>query len=296
MSPTGVSVLIVSHGTRELLDGCLARLGGLSDEWDEILVVDNASTDGTPEMVRSRHPGVRLFPQEVNLGFGAANNLAAREARGDLLLLLNSDAWPEEGTIRRLAGNLRDDPGLGAVAPTLVYPDGRRQFTWVPDTSVLGEILQTLRNPFEGRPWNHELVPRVLRRLAGPGWTTAACLLVRRRAFEDVSGFDERFFLYFEDVDLALRLRTAGWRLERVRDARAVHVKGGSEPGTSSRLEYRRAQLLFYRLHRPAWEQRIIRRRLRRHARREEDPELRRGLQELLDAEPGAADSPGPPG
>ena len=259
-----ISVAIISYNAREHLQGCLAKLAPELAPGDEILVVDNGSTDGSPEMVRRAHPGVRLLELGENLGFGAANNRAADLAQGDALLLLNSDAWLLPGALDVLRRALDADPRLGAVAPDLRYPDGRRQFAWGAETSVVGEAIQKLRNPFEGRWWNHVLLPAVLRPLLGPGWWTAACLLVRKAAFDAVDGFDEGFFLYFEDCDLSLRLRRAGWRLGAARGARAVHLKGGSETGITSRLAYRHGQLRYYAKHRPAWENRLLHRRLRR--------------------------------
>ncbi|MEM6797373.1 MAG: glycosyltransferase family 2 protein, partial [Acidobacteriota bacterium] len=107
--------------------------------------------------------------------------------------------------------------------------------------------------------------------------------MLRRQAFEQVGGFDERFFLYFEDVDLCLRLRAAGWGLGEAREAGCVHVKGGSQDGASAlNLEYRRGQLLYYALHRPQWENAVLRAKLRRRLARLEEPE-RSGLRELLE-------------
>lgn len=277
-----ISALIVSYDTRDLLDATLRRVRELPDAPEEILVVDNASSDGSPERVAREHPDVRLLALDENVGFGAANNRAAEVATGDALLLLNSDAWPEPGCLDRLRRTLEAEARTGAVAPRLRYPDGRPQFTWIPDTSVVGEALQKLRNPWEGRAWNHGALPALLRAVGVRGWLTAACLLVRREAWDAIGGFDERFFLYFEDVDLGLRLRRTGWASRVVPESGAVHLKGGSgEGGTGP--EYRRAQRLFYALHRPAWEQRLVRRRIEGHVRRETDPERRARLSAVLE-------------
>ncbi|MEO1367438.1 MAG: glycosyltransferase family 2 protein, partial [Acidobacteriota bacterium] len=201
----------------------------------EIIVADNGSTDGSLGPLRDR-PGIRLLKLGENLGFGAANNRAVEIARADRLLLINSDAWPRPGALHALLARLDADPRLGLVAPRLAYPDGRPQFHWAPTTSVLGEALQMARNRVERFHLTHRLRP-------GAGWYTAACVLLRRRAFEDVGGFDEGYFLYFEDVDLCLRLRAAGWELADAPAASVVHVKGGSQPAGQSELHYRRGQL-----------------------------------------------------
>ena len=278
-----ISALVVNHDARHHLENCLEQLLSQDDPTvDEIVVVDNASQDGSVAVVREHFPTVRLVVEDENLGFGAANNRAAAVARGDYLLLINSDAWLGEGALAALEHRLRADESLAAVAPRLLYPDDRRQFHWAPATGVWGEILQKTRNRWEGAAWVHREPPRWLWWLSGAPWYTAACLLVRRRAFEAVAGFDEDFFLYFEDVDLCRRWRRAGWGLATADDAVAFHVKGGSRRGWRSELAYRRSQLRFYQLHRPRWEQAIIRRRLIRKLRAIEDPEARKALEDLL--------------
>ncbi|MEM7352097.1 MAG: glycosyltransferase family 2 protein [Acidobacteriota bacterium] len=287
-----ISILVVSYNSRDHLRHCLEQLvrldpltGQRGDE-HETIVIDNASTDGSDTMVEKEFPHCRLLRLEENLGFGAANNRGARVASGDHLLLLNSDAWLAEGALEHLVEVLTADPRLAMVAPDLRYPDGSRQFAWAPETGVLGEALQMLRNRFEARAWAHRLPPRWLRPLLGPGWLSGACVLVRHEAFRDVGGFDEDIFMYFEDVDLSRRLRQAGWRLGVATEARALHVKGGSRPSGRGEIEYRRAQLYYYRKHRPAWENRFLRWKMRRKFARVREAGLRRDLLLLLG--PGA--------
>ena len=298
-----VSVLVVNHNAGPHLDRCLQRLRTVAEQWRtkrvglEVILVDNASTDGSLEAIRElvgRDPGPEAWPRliasERNLGFGAACNLAARESAGRYLLLLNPDAWIDSASLHRLASALDADSGLGVAAPVLHYPDGSPQFVWAPAAGILGEAIQKVRNRFEGASWNHRLVPRLLRPFLGSGWFTAACLLVRRSAFEEVDGFDEGFFLYFEDADLGLRLARAGWRQRQVEGARAWHARGvttGRRPGTrrlspAAERFYRASQVRYYDLHRPGWEAACLRRRLRRRFRRVADEGERRALLELL--------------
>ncbi|MEM9595090.1 MAG: glycosyltransferase family 2 protein [Acidobacteriota bacterium] len=275
-----ISILVVNHNGRDLLRRCLRELGnGSAGEGTEVIVADNGSEDGSVAMVRREFPGVRLLELGENLGFGAANNRAAAVAKGDVLLLLNSDAWPVGDCLGRLRERLELDPRVGLVAPELRYEDGRPQFAWAPTTGVFGEAIQMARNRYESGRWVHRL-----RFGLGAGWYTAACVLVRRSAFEQIGGFDEGFFLYFEDVDLCLRLRRAGWRLAEVRGAVAVHLKGGSQTSERGELEYRRGQLRYYRKHRPAWENALLRRRLRGKFGAVADGRFRRSLLALLDS------------
>jgi N-acetylglucosaminyl-diphospho-decaprenol L-rhamnosyltransferase len=257
-----ISAIVVNHNSGEHLQRCLESLRR-SELEIEILVVDNASSDGSLSMIREVFPEVRVLEQHRNLGFGAANNLAAKEARGDTLLLLNADAWLEAGALQRLHERLRREDRLALVAPTLLYPDGRPQFVWSPERGVAGEALQQVRNRFEGRRWAHGAALRALSRLVGRLWYTAACVLVRSDAFHAVGGFDSRFFMYFEDVDLCVRLEDAGWRLAQEPTA-VVHHSGGFTRHPHVDDVYRPSQLRYYALHRPRWESRLIEGKLRR--------------------------------
>jgi GT2 family glycosyltransferase len=255
-----ISVIIVNHDGEAHLLRCLESLDGSGAE---VLLVDNASRDDSLSLVRERFPGVEVLPQDENLGFAAANNLAAAKASGEALLLLNADAWLEAGALDLLAAKLSGRPDVGLVAPRLRYPDGQRQFAWSPARGFVGEVLQKARNPFEAQAWAHGSLARRLARVVGPTWYTAACVLVRAEAFRAVGGFDESFFMYFEDVDLCLRLEAAGWRL--VQEPRAVVCHVGGVAGRSEVDDlYRPSQLRYYRLHRPQWESRLVERRLRR--------------------------------
>ncbi|MFV2072443.1 MAG: glycosyltransferase family 2 protein [Thermoanaerobaculales bacterium] len=255
-------MIIVNRDGEECLGRCLQSLGP-PDAGLEVLLVDNASQDGSVGFVRREFPHVRVLAQERNIGFAAANNLAADSAEGEALLLLNADAWLEDGALAGLREVLDRDSRLGLAAPVLRYPDGGRQFSWSPARGVVGEFLQKLRNPFEASAWAHGRAARLVAGLVGRSWFTAACALVRAEAFRGVGGFDPRFFMYFEDVDLCIRLECAGWRLAQSPEAVANHA-GGLARGAVDDDLYRPSQLLFYRLHRPRWEAQLVERRLRR--------------------------------
>lgn len=302
-----VSALVVNHNGGDWLRLCLESLQSIAEGWRaadtgssgcpvglEVVVVDNASTDGSASAVRefesiSALP-VGLIEAGRNLGFGAASNLAAARSAGRHLLLLNPDAWLDEESLRRLVDALDFDERLAVVAPFLHYPDGSPQFAWAPAIGVPGEAIQRFRNRFENAAWNHGLLPRLLKALVGAGWHTAACLLVRRSAFEAVGGFDEGFFLYFEDADLCLRLHRAGFRQRQVVGARAWHVRGAATAADRERRltpgvehSYRASQLRYYDLHRPRWERAALRRRLRRRFGAIGDEEHRRAMLRLLE-------------
>jgi GT2 family glycosyltransferase len=221
-----VTAAVVSWNTRELLERCLRSLAGV-DVW----VVDNASHDGSAEMVRERFPEAHLIAAERNLGFGAAVNLVARRTDAPWLLVANADVALEPGALDALLAAAERDPGAGALAPRLVLPDGSTQhsvfaFPTVPFTAAfnlgLARVVPGLgdRLALIGH-WDADRARRV-------PWAVGALLLVRRAAWEAAGGFDERQWMYAEDLDLGWRLRRAGWATRYVPSARVLHESGAA--------------------------------------------------------------------
>lgn len=245
-----VTIVIVSFNTCELLRRCLASLP--TDA--EVIVVDNASHDGSPEMVRREFPSAVLIKNSINLGFGAANNRGLDIACGELALLLNSDAYAHPGAVERLAQAF-EDPGVVAAGGRLLNPDGSLQLSTARELSLEMVFLE------------QTMLERVLARFPGfrGYWTTAqlpddrastvdqvmgACLMMRQDAQGNFERFDERFFLYCEDSDLCVRLRRRG---------QVVYVPGAEfthELGQSSRraawlgiARYNAGKELYFLLH-----------------------------------------------
>jgi hypothetical protein len=244
-----ISAILVNHNGRAHIGPCLKALASELPSGGEIIVVDNASTDGSPEYIAAEFPAVKLIAGGSNPGFGAANNRGAAAAAGRGFLFLNTDTVVGPGSIGRLRAALDGSPGTGAVGPALVHPDGSYQVSFGRWVGFLGQLVQkTVLNPY----WKRALGRRV--RPLRPGWLSAACCLVRREAFEAAGGFDETFFLYFEDIDLCRRIRREGWRLLFEPRARVVHIGGGSTAArpAEARFEYRRGQLRYYTKHAPA--------------------------------------------
>ncbi len=238
-----VSVVIVSYRSREHLPACLASVHAsmeASGLRGEVIVVDNASPDGTAELVAERFPWVRLVANPVNSGFAAAVNQGVRLARGRVIVLLNPDTQLVGDALGRLVRFLDRHPTVGAVGPRLRYPDGRtqpsrRRFP----TLLTGFLESTLIQDY----WRDN---RVLRRYyvadrsddepQEVDWLVGACLAIRRDAFATVGLLDERFFLYSEEVEWFWRLRRAGWRVYYLPEAEVVHAEGGSsEPESAFR-------------------------------------------------------------
>jgi N-acetylglucosaminyl-diphospho-decaprenol L-rhamnosyltransferase len=229
-----LSIIIVSWNTRDALRDCLASLPrAVEDLASEVLVVDNASRDGTPEMVRGEFPACRLLESGGNLGFARANNLALAEARGRLLLLLNPDTVCPRGSLAGLVACLDGlPPTVAAAGPTLVDDRGRPVASYG-DFPALRMHWFGLLDP--RGCW----LPRNLRaglgRVPEPGrpggpvdYLKGACLLLRRSALEQVGPLDERYFLYFEETDWCWRARRAGLRVFHCADVQVVHLEGGA--------------------------------------------------------------------
>ena len=228
-----LSVSVVSYRTRALLRACLAALAAERSSIDlEVAVVDNASDDGSADMVAEQFPWVRVVRNSRNLGFGAAHNQALRQARGRFWLVLNSDAAPVPGALRRLVDVLERDPRVAVAGPRLRYPDGtpqpsRRRFPTVATLFVESTQLQRFwpNNPVLRR---YYVADRSDDEPQDVDWLVGACLCVRAAAAAEVGLFDEGFFMYSEELDWCRRFRAAGWRVAYVPSAEVMHLEGGS--------------------------------------------------------------------
>jgi GT2 family glycosyltransferase len=222
-------VIVVNWNTRDLLADCLASVEThLSGTPHEMIVVDNGSTDGSAAFVASRFPRSRLLVNSENLGFGRANNQGMDVARGDLLLLLNSDARLPDGSIRRLIERMREAPGVGVIGPRLEDANGAFQpsahrFGSIPRMLVeelgLYKLLPRERaaSVLLGGYWSHDGERQV-------DWIVGACMLVRAEVFRTTGGFDPSIFLYGEEEEWCERVADAGWRVVYSPAARVTHL------------------------------------------------------------------------
>jgi GT2 family glycosyltransferase len=253
----GLDVIIVSHNAREDLEACLAMLAAAPPRTlKQIVVVDNASTDGSRPAVAERWPAVRLIALEHNAGFAAANNVALRASDAPLALLLNSDTLVPSGAIDTLIDRM---VATGAVAagPRLVNAMGRPEVSFGPMLSPWAEFVQRRRVRLAGRDgaFARRYVSALVVRERVVDWVSGACLLVRRQAALDVGLLDERYFMYEEDVDFCAALRAAGGRILFTPAAEVVHLRGRSVARTDANLRaiYDRSHLAFYEKHLPHW-------------------------------------------
>ena len=221
-----VSVSLVNTNSRELLLACLESLQGTEVE---IVVLDNASEDGSAAAVRDRFPAVRLIEQRHRAGFGANHNTVIRATTGRYVFVLNEDTTSVDWGFARMVAHLDAHPRVAALGPRLVYPDGRAQASaWrfpSPATAALG--LFTL-----GRVGILQSGGSETRDV---DWAMAAALLLRREALDEVGLFDEEFFIYSEETDLARRLRRAGWRTQYFPEVTVVHHESQFSAGIPER-------------------------------------------------------------
>ncbi len=225
------SAVIVHYRTPEETARAARAVRETSPETD-LLVVDNGSRDGIEERLAQEVPGARVVTEAQNRGYGAACNRGARETSGDYLLFLNSDAFVLPGAIAALAAALDRDPGAAAAGPRLLDSDGTLQQSiqrlpapWriFCESSGLAALAGG-RGVFRGHTKTREDHSRAREVAAVMG----AALAVRRRAFDEIGGFDESFFLYAEETDLLARLSARGHRILFVPEAEVVHAGGAS--------------------------------------------------------------------
>lgn len=246
-----IAVVIVTWQSHDAVLRCLAALRDGSNEALDVVVVDNASTDGTAAAIHEAFPAVRVIEAGANLGFGVACNRGAAVTSAPWLLFLNPDAEPRPGALGTLVARAASEPRASAAGPLTRFPDGSPQLSFGPDLTPLSEPRQRRRVRGVARrdPEILAEVTALVRQGGDRDWVSGACLLVRRAAFDAVGGFDEGYFLYEEDADLCRRLREHGGRVLHVAEAEVVHAGGASMAvaGSRTRVAYHRSHVRYYR-------------------------------------------------
>ena len=253
-----LDIVIVSYNARADLEACLASLHDAPPRLDHhIVVVDNASTDGSAERVAARWPAARVVRNPENVGFARANNIGIRATSGDLVLLLNSDTLVPGGALDRLVAALERAPEAAIAGPRLVGRDGVAEVSFGRMIGPWNEARQRLLVAAHARGLGpvRRHVEQSTRHEQWPDWVSGACLLVWRADAERVGLLDERYFMYAEDVDFCAAIRARGRRVLFTPDAEIVHLRGRSRAAApeATRHAYRRSQLAFYEKHHPAW-------------------------------------------
>lgn len=254
--PSSVDYVVVAYRSERQLSACLDAICADRPDGPSVVVVDNASPDGSADIAR-RHPSnPRLLVSPRNLGFGGACNLAVAESGADLLFFVNPDARLGPGATAGLIAAIEADPGVAAAGPRIQDPAGDLRAAsagFEPSLrSVLGHFLLLARLPWIGRYFSPLQLP-----FGSPAqpvdWISGAALMVRSEAFRAVEGFDPSMFLYMEDVDLCRRLRAAGWTIRYEPGAVVEHDLGGSQGTEQARRWFVAFHLYLARQRGPAY-------------------------------------------
>lgn len=258
--PPRISIIVVSYNTRDMTLDCLRSIAAQTRIPHEVILIDNASTDGSAEAVRAAHPGVRLMAETTNHGFASANNIAALKAQGEYILLLNPDTVVLDGAIDRLLAFAGRRPEAMIWGGRTLFGDGRlnpgscfgRMTLWTVlcrSTGLSGVFRKSpLFNPEDYGGWARDSEREV-------DIVCGCFLLLPARLWRDLGGFDLRFVMYGEEADLCLRARELGARPRITPDAQIVHYGGASETVRADKMVrlYKAKTLLILR-HFPSWQ------------------------------------------
>lgn len=256
---TDISLIIVNRNVGELLSRCLASIKTAGGIRCEVIIVDNASTDGSQAMLARKYPEAKLIANSQNLGFAAACNIGIKASSGKYPVLLNPDTLVESGCLENLFGLMESNPKAGIAGPKVLNPDGSLQPTIRAIPGYLN-ILFARKSPITAIwPGNPGAASYMLRGLPDdkPSQVPAlagVCLILRREMLEQTGLLNEGYFMYLEDIDLCLTASKSGWQVFYTPQARLIHHWGKSSEQEKDQMEeeHRRSMYLFFeKNHRP---------------------------------------------
>ncbi len=275
MAKPDLSVIIVSFNTKELIEACLRSVFTSRGAGEvEVIVVDNASTDGSRDAIRKSFPAVKIIENKFNLGFSAASNIGLESAAGTYALLLNSDTELRPDGLKLLREFMDVHPEAGAAGPRLVYDDGTTQPSADSEPNLLTEFLHLfgLRRLVPGETARRMASPALSKMFGKTVGTyfdmysgsleprevdcvSGACVIARAGTVKQVGGFDDKFFMYMEDMDWCVRIKETGAKVYYVPEVEVVHHVGQSgqpDPATAEKVlvEKYKSRLYFFRKHR----------------------------------------------
>lgn len=241
-----LSVIILSYNTKNITSECLSRLWEavsrcrqkLGNEI-EVIVVDNASSDGSAEAIRKNHSWVKLIESKNNTGFSGGNNLGLKKATNPYILFLNSDAYAEEDTLIKALEYFQKNPNCSCLGPRLVFENGKLQpsagnlpnpfnvIAWILGLSLI-PFIGVLTFPFHPKDKGYFEKERKV------GWIMGAFFMVKRQVIEKVGGFDEKIFMYLEEVEFCKRISNGGFQIWYVPEIKIIHLHGASSNFDSS--------------------------------------------------------------
>lgn len=230
MDNANLSVVILSYNTKEITSRCLSHLKKAINFCQrklnnkiEVIVIDNASADGSVHMIEGEYPWVKLTPLTNNSGFSKGNNLGMRKSKNPFILLLNSDVYLEEESLYKALAYFRVNLNCDVLGARLTYADGRLQ----PSAGELPHPLNIIGWIF-GIPGYHQKNSSYFKKAHQVGWVMGAFFMLKRKVWEEVGGFDEQLFMYLEEVEWCKRIRNQGFKIWYMPEVRAIHLHGAS--------------------------------------------------------------------
>lgn len=240
MNETKLSIIIVNYNTKILLRNCLDSIIDHATNVDyEIVVVDNASSDGSQDMIREMYPRIKLQCNEVNVGFSRANNQGCRIGAGDYFLFLNSDTLVRDGAILTMLTYLKNNPDAGLVGPKIVGPENRpsRSYMRFLDVRFLFMGSKYFSWFLDVEKYHLHYDHYDFSSVQSVPWLSGACLMTKRSVFQEAGCFDEHYFLYLEDMDLCMQVKKLGYSNIYLPSAEIVHLFGGSSEPKKKELK-----------------------------------------------------------
>lgn len=246
-----VSIIILSYNTASLITQCLTSVfTHVKDVPFEVIVVDNNSHDQSVHIIKTRFPKVKVIESEKNVGFAKGINLGATQAKGDLLLLLNSDTTFSNNAVLKLVEFLKERKNAAVVGGNLKNKDGSTSSSYS-DFYTISKIFSFL--------FLKDSKSHVTQNPKRVDWVSGGFMLIRKDVFDEVNGFDGHYFMYIEDMDLCYRLSKRGYEIYYYPDATVAHVGQGSSNRTFAIVQIYKGLLYFYKKHTPVWQYWIVR-------------------------------------
>ncbi len=218
----------------------------------EIIVFDNSSTDGSLQKLKDEfgeNENFRLILSDKNLGFGKANNRAVKHSKGKYIILFNNDAYLLDGSLNKMIQYYIEKDFKGILAPVVLNPDSTIQKSWGKYQTIVNELFEKYGKRVSEKLFSKKIKKR---ELIDVDWVSGVCFMVEKKIFEELNGFDEGFFMYFEDSDFSKRAKEKGYRVSIYTGSRIYHIRGYSVSKNKKivSLEYRKSQLYYYCKHR----------------------------------------------
>jgi len=243
MKQPKIFIIIPSCNGKKFLKECLVSLFNITWPYYQVIIVDNASTDGLPVMVKKHFPKVVMIVNKKNMGFATACNQGAKVAQGEILFFLNSDTLIQESVFQRIIETFKANPNIGIVAPQLVLPDGSLQPWAYGKKEGFCHLVKNKFYPVSAPSIKYPNTQSLM-------WVSGAAMAIRREIFEKIGGFDEKFFMYFEDKDLCYRVKELGYKIVINNEVKVVHFVGKSPILNRDRKKiYYQAQNHYWRKH-----------------------------------------------